>query len=139
MFDITKKRALEVGNIDLKNGDGSPMLDDDGNQLSVTVHGPGSKIWQQANTEVNRKRAERMRKNGGKIEAALENGTADAVEFLCRVTVSFNGWTYPTSEGGTSQDMFRAAYSDDLLGYIRDHVHAEANDWTGFMKGSVTS
>lgn len=136
-FDITKKRALEMGTINLKAGDGSPLLDDAGNQLSVTVHGPGSKVWQQASADTNRKRAERMRKNGGKIEAALDNATADVIDFLCRVTVSFNGWTYPVAEGGTSHDMFRAAYSDDLLGFIREHVYEESQDWAGFTQRAL--
>ena len=135
-FDITKKRAADTGIIDLKDKDGSPLLDDEGNQLSVTVHGPGSKVWQQANTDKARKQAERMRKNGNKIEAAFDNAIADQVEFLIRVTISFNGWEYPVDKGG---DMFRAAYSDNSLGYIRDHVFAEVNDWANFSNGSAKS
>lgn len=134
MFDITKKRVSETGVIQLKDADGSPLIDDEGNELSVTVHGPGSKVWQGATAETNRKRAERMRKNGGKIEAALDNAKGDQVDFLCRVTVSFNGWSYPAPEG---EDMMRAAYSDDAIGYIRDHVFAEVNDWGAFTKGST--
>ncbi len=137
MFDITKKRASETGAIDLVAGDGTPLLDDDGNQLSVTVHGPGSKVWQAAQAELNRKRAERMRKNGGKLEAAFDHAKEDRVEFLVRVTVSFNGWTYPVDAKAGPQAMFRACYEDDLLGFIRDHVFAEVTDWEGFTKGSA--
>lgn len=137
-FDITKKRALETGDIALKDGDGSPMLDDNGNALSVTVHGPGSKVWQQATAETNRKRAERLRKSGGKMEAALDNAREDQIDFLCRVTISFNGWEYPCSDSG-QQAMFRAAYSDDALGFIRDHVYSEVNDWSAFTQGSAKS
>lgn len=136
MFDITKKRASETGVIDLKSGDGSPLLDDDGNQLSVTVHSPGSKVWAQANADKSRKLTERVRKNGGKFEAAVDHAIDDQVDFLCRVTISFNGWEYPVDKGG---DMFRAAYSDPTLGYIRDHVFAEVNDWAGFTGASATS
>ena len=142
MFDITKRSASETGVIDLKNGDGGPLLDDDGNQLSVTVHGPGSKIWQQADAEVNRRRNERIRKAGGNFAAALDNEKDDQIDFLVRVTVSFNGWEYPPPEKGkwTSQaDMFRAAYSDDRIGFIRDHVHGEVRDWSAFTKGSAKS
>lgn len=138
-FDITKKRALETAQIDLVNGDGSPLLDDDGNQLAVTVHGPASKVWQAANAERGRKRAERMRKNGGKVEAALDNAKEDQVEFLTRITVSFDGWSYPTETKGADAAMFRAAYEDEGLGFIRDHVYAEANDWSAFTKGSARS
>lgn len=136
MFDIKKKRVAATADIDLKDADGSPLLDDDGNQLSVTVHGPGSKVWQQAQAEQNRKQAERMRKNGGRLEAALDNAKADQVDFLCRVTVSFNGWNYSDDPG---LGQFRAAYDDDEIGYIRDHVYSEARDWAAFMKGSAKS
>lgn len=134
MFDITQKRAAESGLIELKNGDGSPMLDDEGNALSVTVHSPASKQWEQAQAEMNRKRAERLRKNGGKMEAALENARLDQIEFLCRVTIKLNGFEYPATKG---EDPIRALYEDDTLGFIRDHVYAEVNDWSAFIGGPV--
>lgn len=137
MFDITKKRAVETADIELVNGDGSPMYDDEGNALSVTVHGPGSKLWQQADAERNRRRTARIEKNRGKISAALDHAREDEIDFLCAITVSFNGWEYP-GEFRASADMFRAAYSDDTIGFIRDHVHKEATDWTVFTKGSAT-
>lgn len=137
-FDITKKRALESAKIDLVNGDGSPLLDDDGNQLTVTVFGPGSKRWQQADTDRNRKRTARIEKNRGRLAAALDNAKADEVDFLVAITISFDGWTYPApTEAGwpTSADMFRAAYEDDQIGFIRDHVHGQATNWEAFTKG----
>lgn len=142
MFDITKKRALETAEIELVEGDGSPLYDDNGNRLSVTVHGPGSKVWQQANAEMNRRRTQRIEKNRGKITAALENAREDQVDFLCRVTISFNGWEYPSPDGKkwpTQVAMFRAAYEDDTIGYIRDHVDSEARDWSAFTRGSGTA
>jgi len=138
MFDITKVRALETAQIDLVKGDGSPLYDDEGNVLSVTVHGPGSKLWQQADAERNRRRTVRIEKNRGKISAALENAREDEIDFLTAVTASFNGWSYP-GEFASPRDMFRAAYADDTIGYIRDHVHKEAVDWSVFTRGSATS
>lgn len=133
-FDITKKRASETGIIDLKDGDGSPLLDDAGNTLTVTVHSPASKQYQQAQSEVNRKRAERLRKNGGKMEAALDNALADQIEFLCRITVSFNGGIdHPDAK---TKGLARAIYEDDQLGFIRDHVYGEAGDWSSFLQPS---
>lgn len=141
-FDITKKRALETAEIELVEGDGSPLYDDNGNRLSVTVHGPGSKVWQQANAEMNRRRTARIEKNRGKITAALDNAREDQVDFLCRVTISFNGWEYPSPDGKkwpTQEAMFRAAYEDETIGYIRDHVDAEVKDWSAFTPRSGTT
>jgi len=134
-YDITRKRALETGRIELKAGDGSPLTDDDGNPLAVTVHSPGSKVWQQANADKNRKQAERLRKAGGRAEAMLDNAIEDQVDFLVRVTISFDGWEYP-GKWPAEPEMFRAAYADSSLGFIRDHVWAEVNDWSAFTSGS---
>lgn len=136
MFDITKRRVSETGKIELKGPDGAPLKDDDGNVLSVTVHGPGSKVWHDASADLNRQRAARLRKAGGRIEGAMESAVEDQVELLARVTISFNGWEYPV---GSGPDMFRAAYGDPLLGFIRDHVLAEVNDWAAFTGGSAKS
>lgn len=141
-FDITRKRATETATIDLVDGEGAPLLDDDGNTLTVTVHGPGSKVWQQADADRNRRRTARLEKNRGKVSAVLEGARDDEVEFLCRVTISFNGWTYPAPDGGewpAKDAMFRAAYSDDSLGFIRDHVHKAVHEWGSFMNGSAKS
>jgi len=137
MFDITKKRVGETGTIELKAADGGRLTDDDGNVLSVTVYGPGSKVWQQAQAEMNRQRAVRLRESGGRIEGAIENAVDDQVELLSRITVRFNGWTYP--DAGEGQAMFRAAYADLQLGFIRDQVFAGANDWAPFSKGLAKS
>jgi hypothetical protein len=136
-FDITQKRALETAKIDLVEGSGAPMLDNDGNQLTVTVYGPGSKRWQQADADRNRKRTARIEKNRGRLAAALDGSKADELDFLVAITISFDGWSYPAPDGGTwasASDMFRAAYNDDTIGFIRDHVHKEANDWSAFTK-----
>lgn len=141
-FDITRKRATETATIDLVDGEGSPLLDDEGNQLSVTVYGPGSKVWQQADAERNRRRVARLEKNRGKMSAGLGGAKEDDLDFLGRVTISFNGWEYPSPEGGqwaASADMFRAAYGDDSIGYIRDHVYTKVQDWAPFMRGSAKS
>lgn len=135
-FDITRKRVAETAKIDLTDGEGSPLLDDDGNRLSVTLCGPGSKTWQQADAERSRRRASRAEKNPRKISSSIaENAREDEIDFLIAITVSFNGWTYP-GEYPSQRDMFRAAYSDDGIGYIRDQVSKEGHDWAAFQGNS---
>lgn len=136
MFDITKHRAASTAAIELVNGEGSPLVDEDGNVLSITVHGPGSKIWQQADAEVRRRKIARVEKNRGKLTATLDGERDDEIDFLTRVTISLDGWTYP-GEYTQNADMFRALYSDDELGFVRDHVAREARDWGNFSKGSA--
>lgn len=137
-FDITKRSSNETGIIDLVSGDGAPLLDDNGQQLSITAHGPGSKVWQQADADRSRRRVVRLEKNRKRMSAVVDAAREDEIEFLVAVTVSFNGFTYP-GEYSHPKDMFRAAYQDDSIGYIRDHLAQEVNDWTAFTKGSVTN
>lgn len=137
MFDITRKRVAETATIELKGPDGGALTDDAGEVLSVTVHGPGSRVWQQANADVNRTRAARLRKAGGRIENAVEHARDDQIELLTKVTVAFNGWEYPGA--GTGPAMWRAAYADDTIGFIRDQVFNEVNDWAAFTTGSAAS
>lgn len=118
------------------------MLDDEGKPLSVTVHGPGSKVWRDADAERNRKRALKLEKNRNKISAVLADARDDDLDMLVSITVSFNGWEYPHPDkmnGGTwpaQRDMFRAAYADDTIGYVRDHLLTESGDWAAFTKAS---
>lgn len=132
MFDITKKRALETAKIDLTDGEGAPLLDDDGNRLSVTLCGPGSKTWQQADADRRRKQASRAEKNPRRIASTIiDHRRDDEIDFLVAITVSFNGWVYP-GDFPSQRDMFRAAYADDGIGYIRDQLSAAGNDWSAF-------
>ena len=140
MFDITQIRATETGDIAIVDGEGNPLFDD-GKPLSVTAYGPGSKVWQQADADRRRKRVARLEKNRGKASAVIDSALEDDIDFLVRVTISFNNWTYPAPDGGEWQAkdaMFRAAYTDDSIGFIRDHVHQQVHDW-GFTKGSAQS
>lgn len=134
MFDITKKRVNETARIELTDGDGAPLLDEDGNRLSVTLCGPGSKTWQQADAERSRRQAVRAEKNPRKIASAIaDHRKEDEIDFLVAITVSFNGWAYP-GEFNSQRDMFKAAYADDGIGYIRDQLAKEGNDWSAFSQ-----
>ncbi len=133
-FDITRKRAAETAAIELTDGDGAPLFDDAGNRLSVTLCGPGSKTWQQADAERSRKMSVRAEKNPRKMASAMaEHRKDDDIEFLVAITVSFNGWTYP-GEFSSQREMFKAAYSDDTIGFIRDQLSKEGNDWSAFSQ-----
>jgi len=139
MFDITKKRALETAKIDLTDGEGAPLLDDDGNRLSVTLCGPGSKTWQQADAERSRKQASRAEKNPRRIASTIiDHRRDDEIDFLVAITVSFNGWVYP-GDFPSQKDMFRAAYADDSIGYIRDQLAVEGNGWSAFNRSASTA
>lgn len=133
-YDITRRRAADTAKIELTDGDGAPLLDDAGNRLSVTICGPGSKTWQQADAERSRRQAVRAEKNPRKIASAIaDHRKDDEIDFLAAITVSFNGWSYP-GEYPSPRDMYKAAYSDDGIGFIRDQLSREGNDWSAFSQ-----
>lgn len=137
-IDLTKKLVPTVGNVALKNADGSPMLDDQNQPAFVRLHSPASKTWQVADAAKRRKAMKRVRENGGKIEAAADS-TEDTLEFLIAVTEEFVNVSVPLPEGEAGpKALVRAIYSNPALGYIRDQAEAAASDWGSFTDGSVS-
>lgn len=146
MFDITKRRALETAEIRLTDGDGSPLLDDDKNRLTVTLYGPASKQWQAADAERNRRQLARAEKQPRKVAAAIADGKReDDNHFLTSITVSFNGWNYPHPDAATGatwptqREMFKACYEDGGFAFIRDQLLKEGEEHTAFTKGSQSN
>lgn len=133
--NILSKRVAEVSDIPIKNPDGSPMVDDEGNAVTATVFGPGTKIWQVADATKRRQAVKRTREANGKYEAAFDREDEDAVDFLCAITKRFNNLDYDGVHG--DKETVRAVYTDPLLGFIRDHMEADTKSWENFMKASV--
>lgn len=133
-LNIATKRVSEVSDLPVKNADGSPLIDDNGNPVTATVFGPGTKIWQTAHAGIKRKKFRRTREANGKIEAAVDFEVEDVIEFLCAITKRFNNLEYDGVQG--DKEIVRAVYSDPLLGFIRDHMEADTSSWENFMKAA---
>lgn len=133
--NIVSKRVAEVSDLPVKNADGSPMVDDKGVAVTATVFGPGTKVWQAANAVRRRKAVKRTRENNGKIEAAFDHELDDQIEFLTTVTQRFNNLEYPGVLG--DKETVKAVYSDDLLGFVRDHMDDDTKSWENFMRASA--
>jgi len=129
MFDISNLAAKSTATIDLESPDGEPLLNQDGEPLSVTVYGPGSKQYQKASGVKNRAILEYVRKPSKKMKED-EQRELDA-EFLAACTVSFNGFGYKDLTG---VEMFKAAYMDPSIGFISEQVNKAIGDWSNFTK-----
>lgn len=137
-FDITTVASVEMAICELKDADDSPLMDEKGNALSVTVYGPGSKAYVKATTRRQSRNLERLRRKG-KPNMTAEENVEDAADFLATCTVSFNGWDYPPAGKAEGFALFKAAYADSSLGFIRDQVAEFISDWANFTSGSVKS
>lgn len=133
-LNILSKRVAEVSDLPVKNADGSPLVDEQGNPVTATVFGPGTKIWQVADASKRRKQIRKGREANGKYEAALDTEDEDDIEFLCAITKRFNNLEYPGVEGDKA--TVEAVYNEPLLGFIRDHMRVDTKNWENFMKAS---
>ncbi len=131
MFDISKLAVDETAVIELESPDGEPLTNDQGQTLSVTVYGPGSKQFQKAQGTRNRAVLDFVRRGGKKMKDD-EQRELDA-DFLSACTVSFNGFTYKELTG---YEMFKGAYLDPAIGFIAEQVNKAIGDWANFTKGS---
>ncbi|WP_396190715.1 hypothetical protein [Flavobacterium sp.] len=133
-FDISSLAVNATAIIELETTDGEPLLSAEGDVLSVTVYGPGSKQFQKAQGVRNRAILDYVRKGGKKMKDD-EQRELDA-EFLAACTVSFNGFGY---KDYTGPEMHKAAYLDPGIGFITDQVNKAVGDWANFTKSPAKS
>ena len=129
MFDISNLAVNSTATVELESPSGDPLTNQDGEVLTVTVYGPGSKQFQKASGVRNRAILEYVRKGGKKMKED-EQRELDA-EFLAACTVSFNGFGYKDLTG---IEMFKAAYLDPAIGFISEQVNKAIGDWANFTK-----
>lgn len=131
-FDISSASVKETTIIELEAPDGDKLTNDEGEQLTVTVYGPGSKPFQKAQAVRNRAILEQVRKGKKKVSDTAQR-EMDA-EFLASCTESFGGFVYKDFSPG--YEMFKACYLDYTIGFISDQVNAKIGDWENFTKAS---
>ncbi len=133
MFDISKLAVNETTDIHLRGADDELLFDENGNPITITISGPGTKAFAKAQQARNKALMERFQRKGKtKSDATLE----DNAEFLAAVTVSFNNFEY---KGMTGYEQFKACYMDMSVGFIAEQVNKELGDWSNFTKGSTKS
>ena len=138
MFDITKLAATETSIVELVGGVDAPLYDDKGKRLTITVYGPGTKVYQRAQQRQQNQLMDKIKKRG-KMDQTAEEKLAEQADFLAACTVSFNGFAYPPADGLEGQELFRKAYADPSIGFIAAQVAAHINDWANFTKSSAES
>lgn len=138
MFDITTVAVAETGVLPLLDAKDAPMLDNNGESLSITLHGPGSPEFARATSRRQNKVVDRLKRKG-KADMTADEQRANNAEYYAMLTVSFNGWGYPPAGKATGFELFKAAYADPSIGFILDQVAEFVGDWANFTKTSATS
>jgi hypothetical protein len=133
MLNIKNRAVSETLTFDLVDADESPLLGDDGKPCTVTIYGPGSKVFARA---THAKSAKLMGKaNRVSVNALVEEATRQNTEFLVAITESIE-LAYDDLQG---EEKLRAIYSDTSIGFIADQVLKKAGEWGNFKPGSAKS
>lgn len=135
MFEITTIAARDTFTLELLGGNNDPLLDTEGKPISVTVYGPGSKAYLQAQSARNQRLMDRMAAKGS-IKLSCEEQIVESAEFLADTTICFNGWGY---KGANDPAAIRAAYQDTSIGFIVDQISKASNTWANFTSSSCAS
>jgi hypothetical protein len=138
MFDITSIAAADTSDIHLRGPDDELLFDGNGKAITITVYGPGSRAYQQAQTRSQNRIMDRLKKKG-RTDRSADDKLEEQADFLAACTVSFNGFSYPPAGKATGAELFRQAYADPTIGFIADQVNSHMGDWANFTKGSAKS
>jgi hypothetical protein len=138
MFDITSIAAADTSDIHLRGPDDELLFDENKKPITITVYGPGSRAYQQAQTLSQNRIMDRLKKKG-RTDRSADDKLEEQANFLAACTVSFNGFAYPPAGKATGVELFRQAYADPTIGFIADQVNSHMGDWANFTKGSAKS
>ena len=133
MTDIRKFEVEETSVIALRGSDDSPLMVDDGQPMTVTVYGPGSKPYAKAQAAQQNKLMERLRKKG-KLDQGAEESRQEQIDLLVACTKEFSANIECDALKGEA--LYRAVYSNRGLGFISEQVAKHIAEWGNFTKGS---
>lgn len=134
MFDIMSKAVSETGTIELLDADDEPLFGEKGNRSSITLYGPGSKVYEEADNERQNKLLEIMQRRPGKTKISTEDRRQMDTTFYARITASFNNFSFGKDLSGF--EMYKAAYLERRIGFILDQVVKYLGDWGNFKPKS---
>lgn len=128
-MDIKTLGVAETKVLHLVGPDKKPLYGEDQAPMTVTIYGPGSRQYAQAQAGNVARTVEQMQR-GNQVKSTTE----DRAQFLAGCTVEFSANV--EYDGLKGEALFRAIYSDLSIGFIADQVTKEVGEWSGFMRGS---
>lgn len=134
-FDLAQAMANDTAVLHLKSAQGEPLTIKDAagedQPVAVTLYGPGSKQYQQAQL-VAQRRVMVLLKKGKNDRRTPDERRQDVAELLADLTAGFSNLEYMGLQG---RELALAVYSEAKLGYIADQANVFANDWANFTNG----
>ena len=134
MFNIKTLAIALTADMPVRNAAGEAQFDETGAPLTITLHSPGSKPYQQAKhaAEVcnNNRVFARMQGTGDEKQSA-DDKLAEQAKFLAACTTSFNGFGI---EGLAGYVLFKTVYSDIEIGHIAEDASKFLASRANFLK-----
>lgn len=141
MFNIAVLAVASTAALHVKSAAGEPLYADAERKLPIRIHlhSPGSEIAGVIEGRQSARALKRMQDNDGKITAAApEERKAETAADLAALTASFENFTY--GDGSlVGEELFRAVYADQSLGFITKQVVRYFGDWGNFSGASSAS
>ena len=144
-LNIASLAVAATAALHVKSPAGELLFADDERTLPVRihVHGPGSKAYGVVESRQSARALKRMQDNDGKITAATpEERVAETAEDLAAITSHFENFEYQpdgATEPVTGEDLHRAVYANQGLGFITKQVAKFVGDWGNFSAASKTA
>lgn len=135
MADIRKFAVEETAVCPLRDAGDEPMVGDDKQPMTVTLYGPGSKQYAQAQAAQSNRLIDKLKRKG-KTEETADEKTREQADFLAGCTKEFSSNIVLDNLKGDA--LHKAVYSDRSIGFIAEQVGRFLQDWSSFKKPSTT-
>ena len=141
-LNIASLAVAATAALHVKSPAGELLFADDERTLPVRihVHGPGSRAYGVVESRQSARALKRMQDNDGKITAATpEERVAETAEDLAAITAGFENFEYQpdgAADPVTGEDLYRAVYANQGLGFITKQVAKFVGDWGNFSAAS---
>jgi hypothetical protein len=131
--DETSTLHLKDANDDLMYAEGADGKPDKSKPMRIKLYGPGSKQYVKVQAAGNNKLFTRLKKKG-KEDQSAEDQAQESADKLAALTHSFENIGYDDLVG---EELHKAVYLDETIGFIATQVNAHLNDWANFTKPSA--
>ena len=124
-------KTKETTDVTLYNPVNSEVLtNEDGSEMTVTVHGPYSKKYKAISHAQQNRRLQKAQRTGGKLNLSAEEIEASALDLLIKCVV---GWSITL--GGERPDCTEAKVREvfEALPWVREQVDAALGDAQAFL------
>lgn len=139
MTNLKKVAIASTGIFVVRDAAGEAQINEAGEPMTITVVSPGTKQFQQAKHNFEKKASTSLMALMGKGDekSNWETSNENVAEFLADITVSFNGFDYEGRPAG--KETYKAAYSDIEIGHIAEGLNKYLGDRGNFKKPAQTA